>query len=307
MKYKRIFLIIGILFLVGLTFSLFFRQLRAANNNPGLTISPPTFDITAFPNQENKNTVRLSNWSDKPLSIGVHVKNFSAQGEEGEVTITSENIPYSLSPWVKVVPANIILQPHTDQVFTFTITPPANAEPGGHFGAIVFSTIPKKDLTQTGTFISQEVASLLLVTIPGDVIERANIYTFTSDKNFYEFGPVNFTAEVRNESSVHIRPIGAIVITDIIGQKFQAPIDVRNILPNALRKIHGQWDTKLLIGPYTAKLILSYGSKNQTITNSTKFWGFPWRYGLVIVGVLIFLYLIRKRLWKAIKALATGK
>jgi len=222
------------------------------------------------------------------------------------VKITNENTPFSLSSWIKVNPEKVIIPAGKEVAFTYTLTPPTNAEPGGHFGSIVFSTVPSA-VGNTGSAISQEIAALILARIPGDAKEDAVVESITTDKNFYEFGPVHFTVRVKNNGDVHIAPFGAVEVTDMLGRKFDAPIDPTNVLPNAVRRINATLSNRLLIGHYQAKIIASYGSKNLPLEGSVEFWAFPVRYGALVLAAIIILFLLRKRLWKSFRILVMNK
>ena len=295
----------GVLFLAIL--SGIFITTRAANSNTGLSVHPSNFDLTTSPGQSSNQDVYLDNLTEQPITITVDKKNFTARGEEGSVSLNDDTSTYSLASWISVTPVKAVIQPHQSQKFTYTVSVPANAEPGGHFGSLVFRTIPNATLNGSGAVLSQEVASLILLKIPGDIAENATTQSFTTDKQFYEFGPVQFDLRVKNNSDVHIQPIGTIVVTGPLGQRFEVPIQQRNILPNAIRKISATLQKHFLFGKYTATLVVSYGDKNQPLYGATDFYAFPVRYGLIVLGLLLVLFVLRKRLWKAGKAIVTGK
>ncbi|MCL5433100.1 MAG: hypothetical protein M1524_03220 [Patescibacteria group bacterium] len=171
----------------------------------------------------------------------------------------------------------------------------------------MFSTAPRKDITETGAVVSQEIGALILVKIPGDVNEKALLESFASQKAFYMSGPAKFDIRVKNESTVHLKPEGTIIIKDMFGKKDASYVESRNILPDATRKLLSTWNKKFLIGKYTANLTLFYGESNQVIYSSTDFYAFPVKEGAIILGVLIILFFLRKRLFRAIKALITGR
>ena len=60
------------------------------------------------------------------------------------------------------------------------------------------------------------------------------------------------------------------------------------------------------IGKYTADLSLTFGSQNSQLYASTTFYAFPWKLGLVVLVVLIVLFLLRKRLFRAFKIILKG-
>jgi hypothetical protein len=304
MRFKRIL----VLLVIVLTLStLIYTVIHAQKTTGGISVHPSNFDITAQPNQKTTGKITVDNLTDKPIQIAVDLRNFTAQGEEGSVNLTKEDITYSLAKWIKVTPNTAAISAHSSQDFTFVIDPPKDAEPGGHFGSVVFATVPLKDLKGTGASLSQEVASLILFKIPGDAKEQATLESFTSEKSFYEFGPVSLIARVKNEGGVHIAPAGSVVIKGWFGQRFIAPLEMRNVLPNSVRKIPAVLKNKFLFGNFTATLISTYGTKGQQLYSSTEFFAFPVRYGIVALIVLIILILGRKRIGKSIKVLLTGK
>lgn len=303
MKAKRIllFLVLPVLILIFAA-----AQLNAQQGNPGITVSPSNFDLTVSPGDHLSHVIDVTNNTNKPITVKPVVKNFTAQGEEGGVDFTENATTYALSNWITVTPSVMTIDPQTTKEFSYTVTSPLGAEPGGHFGAIVFTTSGKA-AGQTGAAVSQEVASLLLVRVPGDVNEQVNVQSFGTAKSFYEFGPIQFNTVVQNNGAVHEHPIGQILIKDMFGHEYTANFDGRNVLPTAQRIMPATWDKKLLIGKYTATLIATYGTKGQQLTGSTEFYAFPVRYGIVVLVILLFLFLIRKRLGKAFKAILTGK
>jgi len=304
MKYKRT-IILAIFLLTLSTF--IYASIQAQKTTGGIAVHPSNFDITAVPNKNSTGVVTVDNLTSQPIQIIVDLRNFTAQGEEGSVSLTTDDTTYSLAKWITVTPKTVEIKAHSSQDFAFTIEVPKNAEPGGHFGSIVFTTAPSKNLQGSGAALSQEVASLILFRIPGNTKEQAILESFTTDKSFYEFGPVTFNARVKNEGDVHIAPAGSIVVKGWFGQKFIVPLETRNVLPNSIRRIPSTLNNKLLLGNFTATLIATYGTKGQQLYQSTEFSAFPVRYGIIAAAILLLLYFGRKRIIKSIRILLTGK
>ncbi len=303
MKKRSIVLSIVFSLLLGVVF---YAKLHAQKSIPGLVVHPSNLEIALSPSESITKEVYVENQSEKAIQISATSRNFSASGEEGSVEFTDETSSFSLASWIKSIPKTATIAPKSSQKFIITITAPKNAEPGGHFASVIFGTLPGKVAGGTGAAISQEVASLILARVPGDVKEDAAVESFDTDKPFYEFGPVTFDTRVLNKGRVHIKPAGEILITDMFGRKISVPFNSNNVLPNAIRRMDTTWKTPFLIGKYSAKLIVSYGSKNQNLYASTEFYAFPVRYGAIALVVLVLFFLMRRRLGKALKALIKG-
>lgn len=281
----------------------------------GLVISPPTFEISGNPGNIVTNTVRLENMKSIPVRLAVDKRNFSAIGEDGAIGLTDEGEgdSFSLASWISVDPNDVVIPPKSTRTFTFSIKVPLNAEPGGHFGSLIFRTIPSdENLSGSGATVAQEIGSLILLRIAGATTENAEIESFRTSKALYEYGPVSFEARVKNLGNVHLKPRGTVTITNLIGQKVASvEIEGKNVLPGAIRKLDGTWDTKWRIGRYTATSVLIYGAGNTQLANVSTFIIFPYRLAIIVLVVIliisILLYRSRRRLSLAWKILKSGK
>jgi hypothetical protein len=308
MKFRFLSFLLVCFGVFGFCFFSSLNQTKAVESS-GLALSPPTFELSANPGDVLENTIRLENLTERSMKIAVDKRNFTALGEEGGIDFTTEDeeASFSLASWVTVFPSEAEIGPKKTITFTFRTEIPLNAEPGGHFGSIVFKTggaMPG----QTGAALSQELGALVLLRVAGKATEKAFLESFNSNKKIWEKGPVEFEIRVRNQGNVHIKPIGIITITDFFGKKVDSfNIEPKNVLPGSIRKSTAVWNKKFLIGKYNATVILNYGIQNQMISGSTTFIAFPYKIGGIILAVLLilgaFLYRIRERLKLALKVL----
>jgi hypothetical protein len=285
-----------------------------AENKPvvGLSVSPPTFELTANPGDKVSNKVQIENLHDYPVKIAIDRRNFTAIGEEGAVGLTEEETTFSLATWISIDPKEDTIAPHSTKVYSFTVDVPLMAEPGGHFGSIIFRTIPTAQVEGSGATVAQEIGSLILLRVSGNTKEEAAIDSFNASKSFYEYGPVNLEARIENKGNVHVKPTGTITITNMLGQKVATiPLDSKNVLPGAVRRLDNTWDTKWRFGRYTATLVMVYGKDQTQRATVTNFVVLPYKVaGVGLVVLLIFTYLLfrsRKRWSMAFKILFTGK
>lgn len=283
----------------------------AQQPSAGISVSPPSYELSANPGDEITNTIRVDNPVDQALKISVSARNFTALGEEGQVNLTEEDSTYSLAKWITISPSTATVDARASQEFKYTIKIPADAEPGGRFGSIVFKTAAKPLTGQSGVSVGQEVGSLVFLKIAGNVQEKSSIAEFKATHAINEYKPVNFDVRVKNEGNVHTRPTGTITITNFFGKKVATvPIDSRNVLPGAVRRMEAQWKDsgRFLFGKYTATISVVYGGNSQIVTASTTFWGFPYTIILVSIGALILLGLLvfraRKRIRLALRVLS---
>lgn len=293
-----------------LSFSILFfapTSARAANNKTGLTISPLTFELSANPGDSLKRSIRVDNISDKAVNVSVDRRNFAPLGEEGQPALTEEETPFSLASWINVTPEQAAIPAGGSHTFNFTIATPSNAEPGGHFGSIVFKT-SISSAQAGGVAVGEEVGSLILLKLAGNVREQAYIESFKTAQGFLEQGPVAFESRIKNAGNVHVKPTATITITDSFGRKVTSlQVESRNILPASIRKFNSSWEQKDLFGRYTATLSVTYGDKKQILTSTATFFVIPYKIimvVLIILGVIgFFIYRGRRRISRSLKVL----
>lgn len=283
-----------------LTLSGIFAQNQIASQS--LEVSPPSQEIEIDPGKTAVFKSSVRNKSQESLPITVRVEDFTAQGEEGQVAL-SEKGPYSLSTWTTVTPNSFILKPGEEREVTAQVVVPDSKVAGGYYGSFVFSVANTEKKSNTAS-LGQEIASLFLLKVSGPVNEKLFLDELKAPV-FSEFGPIPLTLRFTNTGNVHTKAFGLINITDMFGQKVtDLVINGTNVFPGASRNIKTTFNKQLLFGKFTATAIMYYGSiQNETLTAVTSFIVIPYRIIALLTIVLIILYLLRKRLRKAMKVL----
>lgn len=303
-KYKA-FLIFSVIIAV-IFFNLpniFTIRAQSTSASQSLEISPPSIEITADPGQTITHKVKVRNMSQKSLPLSVHVLDFTAIGEEGQVNLENIEGPWSIAKWTSISPSKFTLEPGTTREVTATIKVPAKNTAGGRYGSLVFSIVNEKSDLKNAASVSQEVASLFLIRISGPVNERLSLINFSAP-SFSEFGPVPFSLKFQNTGNVHVKVSGLINVMNFWGKKVaDVVIPPTNIFPSANRIVKAEFGQWFLFGPYQAIAIVYFGTGNPTITQYTTFFVFPVRIIALIVIIIVLLYLVRRRIKKALKAL----
>lgn len=303
---KRLSLIIG-LFLIFL-FLLPLSLVRAEGRGVGL--SPLTFEMTVNPGDTEINQLKVYNPNEESqIGIKMEVEDFTVIGEIGHVKIEpAETETYSIARWVTIDSEEFILGPGEQKFIEFTIDIPDDAEPGGHYGSILAKTTSVVGGEFAGAAVAGRVGALVLLSVSGEVRESLSVESF-SVPNYSEYGPINFELRFKNTGTVHLKPRGHLTITNWLGTKV-ADLEVpqNNVLPGSIRKIDIPWSEKWLwAGKYTATLSANYGVSNSAIEPVViSFWAFPWKVGVVVLLVIFFFVLTRKRWAAAFRILLKG-
>lgn len=286
-------------------FALLFVVFTAAiaqnlGTSQSLQVTPPSQELSADPGKTVTVKTTLRNPDKQSISVKTRIEDFTASGEEGQIALIDAG-DYSLTGWTNISPATFTLGPGESQVVTATIRVPASAA-GGRYGSFVFSVTPGTDDGGTA-LVAQEIASIFLMRIAGPVDEQLSLNEFKGPA-FVQHAPVPLSMKFKNSGNIHVKTFGLVNVTGMFNRKV-ADIVVKpeNVFPGSERVITTNIDTGFMIGPYTATAIMYYGTKNQAIDASTSFFVFPVKEAAIAAVVLFVLFLIRKRLRKAFKAL----
>jgi hypothetical protein len=293
--------------------------------NQSFQVSPPTSNYPANPGTTVHGSIKVTNLTGNTLTLQVGKENFVAKGEEGEIELIDEADPiYSLAPWFNLgTTQQFTLGPTATKSFDYTIAVPLNAEPGGRYGTITFTTIASKlPNGQSGAAVRQEIAPIVFLRINGEAKENLGVASFNTgkvvkagvfqNKNFFEYAPVDFMTRVKNDGTVHEKPTGTITIKNIFGLKVTTiPLDEHYVIPGAIRRLHNSWPTggkkPFLFGRYTAHLDATYAS-GQKLTAETSFTVIPYKLVIIVLIILLILFMFffrgRKRFARAARILA---
>lgn len=266
-----------------------------------LVVSPPRIDFTGLPGEEFQQVVKITNNSEtKELILQVFVIDFIVQDGEGTPVKVTESASgrYLASPWFTLNQTELVIAPKEQQEIIALINVPEDALPGGHYAGIFFEPVEKRGSTQTVSYTSTQVGALFGINVEGDITYDALIKSFFAKELVSEFGPIEFSAVLENQSDTHIRPISSITIYDLIGRRLtEIKLDELNIFPFASRTLSGTWDTVWGLGRYRADLSVTYGP-GLVATRSLYFWIMPYRLiatALIIMGVVLVIFILIRR------------
>jgi len=304
---KRYFVVTVFFTLVLFLFANFLH----AKESLALTITPPLFQLTIAPGEFWSSEIKLINTNPYDLELYATVMNFEAKGEGGKGSfspLVNEDVndpkksTYSLGSWIEISKKPIFIRSGETVRIPFSVKIPKNAEPGGHYAAILVGTSPQEEngngpLVKVSSFVS----SLLFVRIEGDIVENGRIREFSTKKSFYQNSESDFVLRFENLGNVHLKPQGDIVIYNMWGKE-RGKIDINqksnfgNVLPNQTRKFEFSWrgeDNIFEIGRYSAISTLAYGEDGRkNISAKTYFWVVPIVPVFTVLGILGFLLLI---------------
>jgi hypothetical protein len=277
----------------------------AASNSSGngFRISPPRYELTIKPGQTETVSLFVENLANSRVTAHPVVNDFTASPDEnGEPQLIldpNKSAPTnSFKPLVEPIPDTSIAALERKEV-KVTLHVPANATPGGYYGAIRFTPVYSNS-GPANVSLTASVGTLFLITVPGNLTEKLTVASFDATKNgkaatFFNSGPITLVTRLNNQGNIHVQPFGKIVIKNTFGKiVYETELndsDPRgNVLPGSIRKFENPISLKHMFGKYTAVGNFAYGSNGKIISVQKTFYVIP--YVLIIIILLILAFLI---------------
>lgn len=263
----------------------------SAQEKRSAIISPPTIEHRLNPDDTASGRLKITNNGSGDLSFVVSIQDFIVEDSKGTPTLLPPNTlssAFSASSWLGVSPSSFSVKPKQTQEIEYFLNVPKNARAGGHYAAILFNDEALNPTANNSTLVQAQIGALLLITVPGDLHEEAQVIEFKTPR-FQEYGPIPIQVVFENLGDLHIQPIGVITLTDVFGRTLdQKSLTERRIFPKASREHTYEIGPKIMIGPVKATLLAAYGTRNNLpLTASATIWIFPWKESTVIILLII--------------------
>jgi hypothetical protein len=259
----------------------------SAEQQAVLTISPLKHEFEDVKRRSAiKAKVTLRNSGSSPVRIVGGAEDFIVDRDGATpLFVRAEQSSWSMSRWMKINPARFTLAPGEVKTAVVTITVPPDGEPGGHYAAAMFATVPPTG-AQTG--VKSKLGSLFLVNVRGKIREEGRLDGFIAP--LVAEGPVSFKVSFANSGNVHLKPIGKVWIgRPWGGTRLSLPLGSENVFPKSSREFTAVWRKPPVFGVYLAQAEVTYGSgMNKAITARRLLVVMPWRLALGGAALLLF-------------------
>jgi len=268
----------------------------------GYKISPVRTDISINRGASQVVDLYVENVTKTPEDIQTLVDDFVANNNENgtpSLLLNGQAAPgHGLKQFIKVETPIFVLQPQQQQTVKILISIPKTAAPGGYYSAVRFA--PSSFSGGRNVNLSASVASLILVTVPGNYLERMNISSFSVNSNgragsfFTSNKNLSAVVAFSNSGQAQEVPFGKIIL--LKGKTTLGTYMINtaqgNVLPNSVRKFSVNLKNVGSFGKYSVQGYFGYGNKGQLLSTSTSFYIVPDYLIVTFVIIVIILLLI---------------
>lgn len=318
--------IIKILLLIVILHILYFQTSFAEAEEVSLSTSPSILRIETKRGVTIDAPFRVENLSASPVNLSITYRAFTAaDSADGQVayTVPDDDLKQLLagtSVWENDSPVSSIdlAAKQKKNLKLHIVILPNTAEKDYYFSTILSTSsipVPENFTEKDSTYLQVHGAFATNVLLSIGQTKAAKIaLTDFSSPVFLQQGPVAFRVLVKNNGNRLVRPRGTIRVTNMFGQLVgKINLDEVNVLARTNRYLPAGnfftksqkgdvvpgvlWNEAILLGPYTAKLELSYPDSNEKIEKTIRFFALPYnRLGAVfLAGVVITAIILKVR------------
>lgn len=270
----------------------------SAQGASGIGLKPALIEEGLDPGSSKTYTITVTNLSNKEQTFYFSRRDIVSVNDGGAPVFARDNVEptgFELSQWITLSQTEMQMAPKEEKTLTFDLNVPEDASPGSHFGAVVISVEPPK-LRSSGAAVGYEVTNIISIRVAGDALVKANLRSFRTDNYIYSRPLVEFSATIRNEGNVLVRPTGPLEVFNMFGKKVASLTfneSKAGVFPGSDRDFEIIWeDERTGFGRYEATLSPVYGEDGsyQTIYSSVSFWILPMNIigpALAVLAVLL--------------------
>lgn len=239
----------------------------AAGLRNSITLSPTSKTFRSDPGQSLSDELIVINDGDEKMDFIVYARPYSINNSDYSKPDFSKPLAQSdVYTWVRLPKTRYSLDAGKSVKVPYTISVPASAGPGGHYGVIFAETQPIQKATDgNAVFRKKRVGMIVYATINGDVklagsVEGSTIPFWQPET------PLRTDVTAKNTGNTDFINTVHLTVRDVFGStKYQIEKEY-HILPGTTRKINIEWLNANWFGLYrveTGQKFLDKDVKNE--------------------------------------------
>lgn len=265
-----------------------------------MALSPSKLELAAEAGTSRDFAISLGNKGTEDQSMKVYFNDYFIKRDNDFVFAKPGHYSYSCAKWLQAE-KSVVQVPAGQKVSTgFRVNVPKNAEPGGHYAVIFFEQVSIKDEGKSGVTARPRIGSLILVTVPGEIVRRGEIKDVSITSSWFWparhvsiFPRRNVKARITfyNSGNVHLTIRGALTYEAAFGWgRGTVEFNDITVLPKTTRYLEADIPDPPLVGSFKVAAKVRYGPSldefDTAVTGSGSFNMYPLSMLLSIMAVL---------------------
>lgn len=245
-----------------------------------IKVSPVRTELEISPGTIKYDFIEITNNSTNPTDVQLTAEEFNVINQKYDYIFTDDS---DVVKWIGFEVSTFKLEANETKKIKYSVGVPNNTEPGGRYISLFASSRIKND----GGFASkQRVASLIYVTIIGDVTKTGALVNFNSPWLTGRDG--GWSTTIRSNGSTHFHSLQSVTIFNLFGNKVAESSNDSLILPASIKLTTNTLPNLSLPGVYRAIYKVSLGD-SPSVEKKTILIYLPSWVGYVFILIIVIL------------------
>ncbi|NJL79366.1 MAG: fimbria/pilus periplasmic chaperone [Richelia sp. RM2_1_2] len=170
-----------------------------------MSVSPPRMELDINSRKGRTNTIKITNFDDKPVQIRAYVQNWTMDEKNQFQEIPSTE--QSLDQWILFTPSKFTIPAKGTQTLRFAIRPKIQPNSGEHRAVIYFEEIVAN--TESNTVGTKARIGVVVYAYSGEIKRIGNVNSVSVDT---KSNAINAVFDISNKGNAHIRMEGQYAI-----------------------------------------------------------------------------------------------
>jgi hypothetical protein len=250
-----------VLFIFSFCLAATFSQISVAKaSGRGLVLSPLRHELEIAPGTSANGVLTVTNSTDKEMSVTLSTEVFTVINQQYDYAFTEDS---EATKWVSFNPSKINLKANESTKVAFIVSVPLQSEPGGRY----LSMFVSNNTTTSGNGLNyrQRIASLLYITVTGDVSREGHLLSLTSP--WFITSDSIWSVALQNTGTTHYKSRYNVQIVNLLGGRevVSSELGESLILPGSVRSISSKMPLPNLPGVYKAVYTIGLGDNPAQI------------------------------------------
>lgn len=266
----------------------------ADNGKESITLSPTSKQYQFDPGTTKDDKFTIINDGETDYEFKVFAQPYSVNGEEYEPDFFTVRENTDLEKWVKFPKSTYFLRAGQSVEVPYSVVVPADAIPGGHYGAIFAETQPSQRSNGTSIQRKSRVGSLVYATVNGK-FETGGSFEGIRTTPLQFKPPIRSEVVLRNTGDTDFGVTTVFAVDDILGNRKLSETKEYRVLPKTKRAVQLQWDKAPSFGLF--KVTTSAKFLDQQTSKTTYVLMAPFGFYLTFVLLLFVavIFFVQKR------------
>lgn len=235
---------------------------QTSPDTESITLSPVSRKYALDAGQTIEDKITVVNDGKTAYNIAVYSRPYSVTNEAYEPNFTKTPPNADAYGWVKFPKTTYRIEAGQSVEVPFSMTVPANAKPGGHYGVVFAETQPDSTVSDGNAVIRKKrVGAILYATVNGEFVTKGQLDS-TKIPFWQPQPPLHAESRASNGGNSDFVNATEFVVKDVFGKTKFTQTKEFTVLPGTSRVMSFDWNGASWLGFYKVEL-------KQTILGKT--------------------------------------